>query len=538
MRSSVDIKGIHIADRVDIIGLYADDMVVFMDQTEDILPKVGRLIQQAAGKSNLKKVTLELGGKSPNIILSDADMDWAVEQSHFALFFNQGQCCCAGSRTYVQEDIYNEFVERSVQRANNRIVGNPFDFKTEQGPQVDEEQFKKILGYIKSGKQEGAKLLCGGNPAADRGYFIQPTIFGDVSDNMTIAREEIFGPVMQILKFKSIEDVIERANNSMYGLAAAVFTKDIDKANYVSQGLRAGTVCSVSRSTSPGAYSEHNSEYKSYVAPDLESPELQGSLHHTIDSWNSAPFQDGIPTHCRRFFGKRGIPGINRQQTDIFTSQSSKVIKDSYALRSEMIIFNSLLCPSGSPPPPGCSQVMAAVMSILHSRGVVILPYLHDLLVKGSQPSINILEIRVLTLALHRFHHLLVGRPIRIQSDNATAVAYINRQGGTRSRREMTEWQQHNTHGLVSPMIGLEKRILRANIFRSALQIIEGTCTDNRHYSITEIQFKTDTRRNEGPARKLTNYGEKGRHERWMVTIALVIRTSYSVTIKIPQKNS
>ncbi|XP_069816903.1 aldehyde dehydrogenase, mitochondrial [Dendropsophus ebraccatus] len=213
------------------------DKVAFTGSTE-----VGRLIQQAAGQSNLKKVTLELGGKSPNIIFSDADLDYAVEQAHFALFFNQGQCCCAGSRTYVQEDIYNKFVEKSVHRAKNRIVGNPFDFKTEQGPQVDEEQFKKILGYIKTGKQEGAKLLCGGNPAADRGYFIQPTVFGDVSDNMTIATEEIFGPVMQILKFKTIEDVIERANHSMYGLAAAVFTKDLDKANYVSHSLQAGTV--------------------------------------------------------------------------------------------------------------------------------------------------------------------------------------------------------------------------------------------------------------------------------------------------------
>uniref|UniRef100_A0A7M4F957 aldehyde dehydrogenase (NAD(+)) n=1 Tax=Crocodylus porosus TaxID=8502 RepID=A0A7M4F957_CROPO len=213
------------------------DKVAFTGSTE-----VGHLIQKAAAESNLKKVTLELGGKSPNIILSDADMDWAVEQSHFALFFNQGQCCCAGSRTYVQEDIYHEFVERSVERAKARVVGNPFDFKTEQGPQVDEEQFKKILGYISIGKREGAKLLCGGNPAADRGYFIQPTIFGDVQDNMTIATEEIFGPVMQILKFKTVEEVIERANDSKYGLAAAIFTKDIDKANYVSQALRAGTV--------------------------------------------------------------------------------------------------------------------------------------------------------------------------------------------------------------------------------------------------------------------------------------------------------
>ncbi|XP_042561612.1 aldehyde dehydrogenase, mitochondrial-like [Clupea harengus] len=213
------------------------DKVAFTGSTE-----VGKLIQQASGASNLKKVTLELGGKSPNIIMSDANMEEAVEQSHFALFFNQGQCCCAGSRTYVQESIYDEFVERSVERAKKRVVGDPFNLKTEQGPQVDEEQFKKILGYISTGKREGAKLMCGGAVAADRGYFIQPTVFGDVEDNMTIAREEIFGPVMQILKFKSVEEVIERANDSMYGLAAAVFTKDIDKAHYISNGLRAGTV--------------------------------------------------------------------------------------------------------------------------------------------------------------------------------------------------------------------------------------------------------------------------------------------------------
>ncbi|XP_029927355.1 aldehyde dehydrogenase, mitochondrial-like isoform X1 [Myripristis murdjan] len=213
------------------------DKVAFTGSTE-----VGHLIQQASGNSNLKKVTLELGGKSPNIILSDANMEDAVEQSHFALFFNQGQCCCAGSRTYVQADIYNEFVERSVERAKRRVVGNPFDLSTEQGPQVDQEQFNKILGYISSGKREGAKLMCGGGVAADRGYFIQPTVFGDVQDDMTIAREEIFGPVMQILKFKTLEEVVERANDTKYGLAAAVFTKDIDKAHYVSNGLRAGTV--------------------------------------------------------------------------------------------------------------------------------------------------------------------------------------------------------------------------------------------------------------------------------------------------------
>ncbi|KAG5840259.1 hypothetical protein ANANG_G00186920 [Anguilla anguilla] len=224
--------GAAIASHMDV------DKVAFTGSTE-----VGHLIQQASGSSNLKKVTLELGGKSPNIILSDANSDGrGVEQAHFALFFNQGQCCCAGSRTFVQESIYKEFVERSVERAKRRVVGDPFNLSTEQGPQVDEEQFQKILGYISSGKREGAKLMCGGGVAADRGYFIQPTIFGDVQDNMTIAREEIFGPVMQILKFKDLEEVVERANDTKYGLAAAVFTKDIDKAHYVSSGLRAGTV--------------------------------------------------------------------------------------------------------------------------------------------------------------------------------------------------------------------------------------------------------------------------------------------------------
>uniref|UniRef100_A0A8C6WV96 aldehyde dehydrogenase (NAD(+)) n=2 Tax=Neogobius melanostomus TaxID=47308 RepID=A0A8C6WV96_9GOBI len=203
---------------------------------------VGHLIQQASGSSNLKKVTLELGGKSPNIVMADANMAEAVEQAHLALFFNQGQCCCAGSRTYVQADIYDEFVERSAERAERRVVGDPFDLRTEQGPQVDQEQFNKILGYISTGKKEGARLVCGGGVASDRGYFIQPTVFGDVQDDMIIAREEIFGPVMQILKFKTMEEVIERANDSKYGLAAAVFTKDIDKAHYVSNGLRAGTV--------------------------------------------------------------------------------------------------------------------------------------------------------------------------------------------------------------------------------------------------------------------------------------------------------
>lgn len=213
------------------------DKVAFTGSTQ-----IGHLIQQAAGASNLKRVTLELGGKSPNIIFKDADLDYAVEQAHFGLFFNQGQCCCAGSRIFVEDPIYDEFVERSVERAKIRKVGNPFDFTTEQGPQVDEEQMTKILGLIDSGKSEGAKMCVGGARHGDKGYFIEPTVFADVKDHMRIAREEIFGPVQQILKFSDVNELIERANNTEYGLAAAVFTKDLDKANLFAQGLRAGTV--------------------------------------------------------------------------------------------------------------------------------------------------------------------------------------------------------------------------------------------------------------------------------------------------------
>lgn len=214
------------------------DKVAFTGSTE-----VGKKIQKASGDTNLKRVTLELGGKSPNIVLADSDLDYAVETSHFGLFFNMGQCCCAASRTFIEEKIYDEFVERSAERAKKRTVGNPFDLNTEQGPQVDKEQMDKILGMIESGKNQGAKLVAGGNRYQGLpGYFVEPTVFADVKDDMQIAREEIFGPVQQLIKFKSLDEVIERANSSEYGLAAAVFTKDLDKANHIVQGLRAGTV--------------------------------------------------------------------------------------------------------------------------------------------------------------------------------------------------------------------------------------------------------------------------------------------------------
>jgi len=213
------------------------DKVAFTGSTE-----VGHLIMEASAKTNLKRVTLELGGKSPNIIFADADMQAAVEGSHFALFFNQGQCCCAGSRAFVEEKVYDEFVERSTARARQRAVGDPFDAKTEQGPQVNDEQFDKVMSYIESGKQQGAKLMCGGERVGDRGYFVAPTVFADVQDNMKIAEEEIFGPVMSIIRFRDMDDLVERANKTMYGLAAGVWTRDISKAHAVANGVRAGTV--------------------------------------------------------------------------------------------------------------------------------------------------------------------------------------------------------------------------------------------------------------------------------------------------------
>lgn len=213
------------------------DKVAFTGSTS-----VGQIIMQDAARSNLKRVTLELGGKSPNIVFADADMDAAIAGAHLGLFFNQGQCCCAGSRVFVERSAYAEFVEKSVQAAKARRVGNPFEQGIQQGPQVSREQFDTVMGYINKGKSEGARLLAGGGRVGDTGFFVEPTVFADVEDGMTIAREEIFGPVMSIMPFDSIEEVIRRSNNTKYGLAAAVWTKDISKAHKVAHSVRAGTV--------------------------------------------------------------------------------------------------------------------------------------------------------------------------------------------------------------------------------------------------------------------------------------------------------
>lgn len=203
---------------------------------------VGRQIMKAAAASNLKKVTLELGGKSPNIVFNDADIDDAIHWVNFGIYYNHGQCCCAGSRIFVQEGIYDKFVAEFRKRAEENKVGDPFADDTFQGPQVSQLQYDRIMGYIQAGRDEGATVETGGERHGDKGYFIKPTIFSNVTPKMKIAQEEIFGPVCTIAKFKDEAEVLELAHDTNYGLAAAVHTKDLNTAIRVSNSLKAGTV--------------------------------------------------------------------------------------------------------------------------------------------------------------------------------------------------------------------------------------------------------------------------------------------------------
>lgn len=200
-----------------------------------------QLIMRNAAQS-LKRLTFELGGKSPNVIMPDADLDKAAAGAYIGLFLNQGQCCCAGSRVFVHKDVKEEFVAKVQKLAQNRKVGDPFDPQTQQGPQIDQAQFDKIMGYIDQGNKAGANCVAGGVRAQDKGYFVQPTVFDNVTDDMAIAKEEIFGPVMSVLTFDNWDELIQRANNTFYGLAAGLWTKDVAKVHDFARRVRAGTV--------------------------------------------------------------------------------------------------------------------------------------------------------------------------------------------------------------------------------------------------------------------------------------------------------
>ena len=212
------------------------DKVAFTGSTE-----VGKLIVHAAA-GNLKKVSLELGGKSPNIVFKDADLETAIPGAASAIFFNHGQCCCAGSRLYVEKSIFDQVVEGVADQARKIKVGSGLDPASHMGPLVSEEQLNRVCGYLEAGFSEGAKAIVGGHKAGDSGYFVEPTVLVNTQENMKVVREEIFGPVVAAMPFSDPEEIISRANNSDYGLAAAVWTRDLGKAHRMAEQLRAGTV--------------------------------------------------------------------------------------------------------------------------------------------------------------------------------------------------------------------------------------------------------------------------------------------------------
>jgi acyl-CoA reductase-like NAD-dependent aldehyde dehydrogenase len=205
---------------------------------------VGKEIMRGAADT-LKRITLELGGKSPNIVFADADIDSAVKGAINGIFYGKGEVCNAGSRLFVHSKVHDEFLEKLVGRAKKMVPGDPLDPKTRMGALVSQEQMQTVLGYIEAGKNEGAKLVAGGNRVSvngGNGFFVEPTIFGGVRNDMKIAQEEIFGPVLATMQFDDVDQVVELANQNPYGLAAAVWTRDLKRAHQISRQLRAGTV--------------------------------------------------------------------------------------------------------------------------------------------------------------------------------------------------------------------------------------------------------------------------------------------------------
>jgi phenylacetaldehyde dehydrogenase len=212
------------------------DKIAFTGSTE-----VGKLIVHAA-TGNLKRVSLELGGKSPNVIFKDADLDVAIPGAASGIFFNQGQCCCAGSRLYVEKDVFDKVIEGISANAKKIRVGSGLDPKTQMGPLVSEEQLNRVCGYLESGFSQGAKAAAGGQKKGEKGYFVEPTVLVDTTEDMKVVQEEIFGPVVVAMPFSSTEEIIPRANDNVYGLAAGIWTRDISKAHRMAESLQAGTV--------------------------------------------------------------------------------------------------------------------------------------------------------------------------------------------------------------------------------------------------------------------------------------------------------